>query len=544
MNEGQIARLCKRKNGMVADRGTWETHWQDAANYMLPNHADFNVKRTQGDKRTNLIYDSTGTHANELLAAGIHGMLTNPASEWFGLRLRNNPELNEIPQVKIWLEAATQTMLRTLGAPTVAFSSHLHEFYLSLCALGTAVMFIGDAINRKGLTFKTINLGEVFIAENNDGIVDTVFREFEMPLRLIVKEFGEDKLTESMKKAWNKDKVDQKFKILHCVYPREGEAPENGADRPENLPIASIYLVEKEKQLLKEGGFTSQPYMVARWTKATGENYGRGPGMTALPDVKMLQQMVKTVIRAGQKIVDPPLLVPDDGVLGPVRTVPGGLNYYRASNQARIEPLMTGGNIPIGFDMMEDVRNRIRMTFYLDQLQFTGGPQMTATEVMERTERTMRLLGPTLGRMQSEFLGPMIDRIFTVLTEQSMLPQPPEELAEQELEIEYVSPLARAQRQSDMQGIVRTFELAMPLAQAEPLVAKVIKGVEAARYIADINGVPPNLVRTDRELQAEAEKDMKAQQQMMMSELANKDADTAGKVVEMVGKAAGGQQGQ
>jgi hypothetical protein len=346
--------------------------------------------------------------------------------------------------------------------------------------------------------------------------VDTVFRSFKMPLRQIVQRWGEDSLSQRQKRSWEKKEFDKEFDILHCVYPREDYV--KGKKARNMLPVASIYLDEKEKHILDEGGFDEMPYMVSRWAKATGEIFGRSPAMSALPDIKMLQEMMKTTIKAAQKIVDPPLLVPDDGVLGPVRTIPGGLNYYRASSGARITPLLTGGNIPISFEMMEDVRNRIRMTFYLDQLQFQGSPQMTATEVIERTERTLRLLGPTLGRLQSEFLGPMIDRIFGVLSRSKRLPPAPESLEGAELKIEYVSPLARAQRQSETQGIMRTLELAGPVAQFDPDTIRAIKGVDMLRYIANLNGVPPKLMETDDNIQAEkqAEAEAMAQQQQMM----------------------------
>jgi hypothetical protein len=246
--------------------------------------------------------------------------------------------------------------------------------------------------------------------------------------------------------------------------------------------------------------------------------FGRSPAMTALPDIKMLQEMMKTTIKAAQKVVDPPLLVPDDGVLGPVRTIPGGLNYYRASSGARIEPLLTGGNIGISYEMMTDLRDRIRTTFFLDQLQFQGAPRMTATEVVERTERTLRLLGPTLGRLQSEFLGPMIERIYGVLSRAGRLPEPPESIAEQELKIEYVSPLARAQRQSETQGIMRTLEFIGPIAGMDPQAAQVIKGADTVRHIAELNGVPPMLLKSNEELmeEAKAQQEAQAAQQQMM----------------------------
>jgi len=513
----QVVHLCKRKGKLKAQRGTWETHWQDLTNFVLPNSADFNLQRSKGDKRSTLIYDSTGVHSNEMLAAGLHGMLTNPASDWFSLRLKEPQQgMEDQADVKDWLEDTAGAILSELSAPDVAFPSHIHEYYLSLCSIGTACMFIGEPAQREGISFRAIHIDEIYIAESADGIIDTVFRQFKMTVRQIVQKFGEDSLSPRIKRMYEKKDYDKEVELLHCVYPREDV--QKGKKAATMLPVASVYLDEKDQHVLAEGGFDEMPYMVSRWSKAIGEVFGRSPAMTALPDIKMLQEMMKTTIKAGQKIVDPPLLVPDDGVLGPVRTIPGGLNYYRSSTGARIEPLLTGGNIPISFQMMEDLRNRIRMTFFLDQLQFQGGPQMTATEVIERTERTLRLLGPTLGRLQSEFLGPMIERIFGVLSRAGKLPLAPEILSEQQLKIEYVSPLARAQRQTETQGIMRTLEFIGPIAGMDPQAAQIVKGADTVRHIAELNGVPPKLLKSDDDLMEEAkaqQQAMAAQQQMM-----------------------------
>jgi len=517
INQEQVIHLVKRKGKLKAQRGSWETHWQDLSNYVLPNSADFNTKRSKGDKRTTLLYDSTGVHANEMLAAGLHGMLTNPASNWFSLRIKNDSEdTGGSSEAKQWLEDTTNVVLSEIAAPSVAFPSHIHEYYLSLCSIGTACMFVGEPSTREGINFRAIHIDEIFIAENADGIIDTVFRSFKMTVRQIVQKWGEKSLSPRIKQMYEKQEFDREIDLLHCVYPRDDV--DKGKRAATMLPVASVYIDEKENHVLAEGGFHEMPYMVSRWSKTVGEVFGRSPAMTALPDIKMLQEIMKTTIKAAQKIVDPPLLVPDDGVLGPIRTIPGGLNYYRASSGARIEPLLTGGNVGISYEMMTDLRDRIRTTFFLDQLQFQGAPRMTATEVVERTERTLRLLGPTLGRLQSEFLGPMIERIYGVLSRAGRLPGPPESIAEQELKIEYVSPLARAQRQSETQGIMRTLEFVGPIAGMDPQAAQVIKGADTVRHIAELNGVPPMLLKSNEELmeEAKAQQEAQAAQQQMM----------------------------
>ena len=517
ISQEQVVHLVKRKGKLKAQRGTWESNWQELTNLVLPNEADFNTEQSRGGKRTTHVYDSTGIHANEMLAAGLHGMLTNPASNWFSLRIKDDQSnLADSSEAKQWLEDTTNVILSEIAAPSVAFSSHIHEYYLSLCSIGTACMFIGDPVNREGVSFRAIHIEEIFIAENADGIIDTVFRSFEMTVRQIVQKWGEKSLSPRIAKMYEKKDYDRQVQLLHCVYPREDM--DKGKKAATMLPVASVYIDEKDKHVLAEGGFDEMPYMVSRWSKAVGEVFGRSPAMTALPDIKMLQEIMKTTIKAAQKVVDPPLLVPDDGVLGPVRTIPGGLNYYRASSGARIEPLQTGANIGLSYDMMNDLRERIRTMFFLDQLQFQGAPRMTATEVVERTERTLRLLGPTLGRLQSEFLGPMIERIYGVLSRSGRLPEPPESIAEQELKIEYVSPLARAQRQSETQGIMRTLEFIGPIAGMDPQAAQVVKGADTVRHIAELNGVPPMLLKSDEELLAEAKAQQEAQaaQQQMM----------------------------
>ena len=201
--------------------------------------------------------------------------------------------------------------------------------------------------------------------------------------------------------------------ILHSVYPNEVKM---GYDNSKNMDWVSCHVHEKTETLLKESGFREFPYVVPRYLKtSSNEIYGRSPAMNALPDTKMLNTMSKVSIKAAQKQIDPPLMVPDDGFILPIRTVPGGLNFYRSGTRDRIEPLNIGANNPLGLNMEQQRRDSIREVFYVNQLQLQQGPQMTATEVIQRNEEKMRLLGPVLGRLQSELLKPLIDRTFNIL---------------------------------------------------------------------------------------------------------------------------------
>ena len=239
--------------------------------------------------------------------------------------------------------------------------------------------------------------------------------------------------------------------------------------------------------------------------------------------------MSKTTIKAAQKQVDPPLLVPDDGFLLPVRTVPGGLNFYRSGTRDRIEPLNIGANNPLGLNMEQQRRDSIRGVFYVDQLMMQQGPQMTATEVIQRNEEKMRLLGPVLGRLQSELLKPLIDRVFAILLRNDMLPPAPEFLSGRDIEIEYVSPLAKAQKTSELQSIMRAIEILGSLANISP-VFDYVNFDNLVKHLADIVGMPQKLLKSQNQVNAEREQAQQQQQEMQQMEQLQQVAKAGGDI--------------
>lgn len=504
----------QRLESLEADRRNWDSHWQEIAEVVFPRRADFTQKVTRGQRKGLRIVDSTAVIANELLGAGLHGMLTNPASKWFKLRI-TDPSLMENQEVVAWLEEIERRIYVALNAPEAQFSSHIHELYLDMTAFGTGGMFIGEDPKTGELNFSTKHLKEIYLAEDMSGFIDTVYRKFEYTARQVIQRYGMGNCGDDVKKAYDTGKLDTTFEVLHCVQPRTDFV--HGSKLRSDLPVASIYMLTKSKHILEDGGFEEMPYVAPRWAKVSGETYGRGPGVSCLPDIKMLQEMAKTILKAAQKIVDPPLQVPDDGALNPVKTIPGGLNFRRAGSDP-ITPLQTGGNIPIGLEMLEDVRRRIRQGFYIDQLQMQQGPQMTATEVIQRQEEKLRLMGPVLGRLQSELLGPMVTRVFGLLMRRGKFPPAPEILADAEYDIEYVSPLAKAQKQTDANGLLRVFEIASPIIQMQPEIAQVINGEDTIRWLGDLFGVPTSLMKSSEEM--EQLKQQQAEQQQMQQGLA------------------------
>jgi hypothetical protein len=499
--------LCQRYDALKGERGTFESHWQEISEYIFPRRADFNVQHAQGDKRQTKIFDGTGTQALELLAAGLHGMATNPASRWFSVKM-STEKLNDIDAIREYLATIEDEMFSEMHAPGTSITTHLHELYMDYAAFGTGVMFIGKT-KKDRLLFQTRFLGECLIDENNEGVVDTVLRKFKMSVRQCVQNFG-DKVSRETKDKYTSGKLNEQVEIIHAVYPRE-EADLTKKDTL-NMPFASCYIELKDKHVLNEGGFEEFPYAVPRWYKVAGEVYGRSPAMTALPDVKMLQEMMKNTLKAAQKIVDPPLMVPDEGMIGPVRTVPGGLNFFRGDYE--IKPLVTGGNVPLALEMMQDVRNRILTTFFVDQLQMSGDADMTATEVMQRTEERMRLLGPILGRMESELLGPIITRVFGILSRLNKFPEQPEELDDQDFVVEYVSPIAIAQRAQKVDRVVGALTIAGQVAGSVPPGHPMFARFNDERFLPwlfEEMNADPELILDDSEMES------KEQQTQMMN---------------------------
>ena len=507
--------LLKRFDRLKSNRQNWESHWQEVADYMQPRKADVTKTRSKGDKRTELIFDSSPLQAVELLASSLHGMLTNPSTTWFSLRFKGG-DFEDNDEAKAWLEDATEVMYTAFNKSN--FQQEIFELYHDLITFGTAAMFIEED-EEDTLKFSTRHINEMYISENDKGRIDTIFRKFRLTARAAIQKFGAN-VSDNIVTVNRKDPYEE-IEILHAIYPRSDFDPKK-QDKA-NMPFESVYLEAGTGDELSVSGFKEFPFVVPRYLKASHEIYGRSPAMTALPDVKMLNEMSKTTIKSAQKQVDPPLLVPDDGFILPVRTVPGGLNFYRAGTRDRIETLNIGANTPLGLNMEEQRRDSIRNAFYVNQLQMQNGPQMTATEVIQRNEEKMRLLGPVLGRLQSELLKPLIDRAFAIILRKNMFRPAPEELSGQDIEIEYVSPLAKAQKSNELQSIMRGIEILGSLANVAPVFDHVNMD-KLVKHLMDVVGVPQKVLKSESEVQATREEkqqqEQEAQQMAQMQQVA------------------------
>ena len=516
--------IRKRLDKLEADRGTWESHWQEILDYVMPRKAEITFLRSRGEKRTEVLFDSTAITANNLLAASLQGTLTSPSLPWFSLKLRDD-DANKIRDVQIWLEDTARRMYAVFNESN--FNTEVHEMYLDLCSVGTSAIFVEEANEgflQGGLHFNTLHIAEYFIQENSTGRVDTLYRKYKMTARQAVQEFGEDNVGTKIKEAI-KAKPDTQFNFIHAVEPTPDYERSVGMKSKTKLPFHSCHVCFEDKMVVRTGGYNEFPYLVPRWSKATGEIFGRSPSYNALPDIKTLNKAVEIGLKAWAKAIDPPLLVTDDGVIGRVRMTPGGITVVRSDTA--IKPLQIGSNWQITDLKENQLRTAIRQAYYSDQLQLQEGPQMTATEVQVRYELMQRLLGPTLGRFQTEFLNPLIERVFGIMMRSDALMPRPEAMSGLNMDIEYVGPLARSQRMEEAIAVERLYQLAMQVVQVDPTVMDVINHEQAIRMRATLLGVPKTVLRGEDEVAEIREQRAAAQQQAQEQAMAQQQADTA-----------------
>lgn len=522
-----IPELILRFQSLKSNRAVWESHWQELAKYCLPSKATVTTTRTPGTKYDTDVYDSTAIQAVQIMAAGLHSYLTNPSSRWFALRLQNR-ELMDDYEIKDWLKDSEGRIFDTLNSSN--FNQQIHETYIDLGTFNTAILY-EEEDPEDIIRFYTRPVAEIFIVENERGRVDTIFRHFTFTARQAYQKWGENsgkKVLDLMEAK----KYEERVSFLHIVLPRSERNV--GKKDASNKPVASLYVEISAKKKLSEGGYEEFPFFATRFTKVSGEVYGRGPSMTSLADIKTLNQMSKTLLKAGHKAVDPPLQGPSDGYILPIKTSPGALNFRNSTNaEDKFESLysLNMHNIPMGLELENQRRNSIKSAFFVDLfLLLTQEPKMTATEVLERVNEKMLILGPTLGRLMSELLDPIVTRTFNILSRNGMLAPVPPGLEGQNYKVEYISPLAKAQKASETQSIRYLFGAVREMMDMAPDVVDNFNFDKASKEIANIQN-NSELIRSDDEIKAIREQRAQAQQVQQALEQAGQGAEVLEKVM-------------
>lgn len=519
-NAVQLTRLWEQ---LKTERAVWDSHCEEIAERFWPDAADFITTRTPGEKRAEKIFDATPAQALEKFSAVLESLLTPRTQTWHRLRAKDKRK-NEDREVKEWFDYATEWLFAQRSSPEGGFYSQAHLGYKSLGAFGSSDLFL-DERPGGGIRYKNYHVGSVWVATDHLGRVNTLFRRYKLSNVAAMTKWDKNPRAVLPNKVRERVATHpyEELEYLHVVMPNDELVP--GALGVTGMPFAAYELCVSEKMIIEQSGYHEFPHLYSRYTLAPSEKYGRSPAMLVLPTVKTLQSMMQTHLRAGHKVANPPLLLHSDGVLGGGSIEPrlhaGGLNFGGVDDQGRplIQPLHTGARLDITFEMMQEQRELIQDVFLVRLFTIlVETPQMTATEALLRSQEKGILLAPTVGRQQSEMLGPMIEREISIGLRQGALQDPPQSLMEDggQYEIEYQSMATTLQRTEELVAIQRLIETGTSLFEQDPHVFDIIKTEEVMKRSAYINGVPTDILRTDDELQ-QMQEQREAQEEVGMA---------------------------
>jgi len=462
--------------GIMADftertiwRNVFAGQWEESAQLIWPEHRNtffYGSWNWPGQKKNFQQVDASGMLALHRFAAIADSLLTPANSKWHNLQA-SNEDLMKSRRVRLYFDTVTRLLFSYRRNPLANFRGQNNSNFRSLGGFGNACMLIDafdgrDYHGAKGLRYRAVPLGECFFAENHQGQVDSNIRWFRFTAQQAAQKWKYENLPIQITAALEKGSQ-QPFNFLHCVKPRR----DYDRDRydAKGLPFASHYVsIEGGCLMQEESGYRTFPYAVSRYDQAPREVYGRGPAQMVLPALKTLNAQKSVFLKQAHRAADPVLLMADDGILDQVNLKPGAQNKGGVNQEGRLlVQTLPSGEIQIAKEMMMEERAIIDDMFLVTLFKvLSEHPNMTATQVIELVNEKGILIAPTLGRQETEYLGPMIEREIDVLNSLGLLPQMPPEMREArgEYQVVYTSPLALSQRAQEAAGFIRTVETA------------------------------------------------------------------------------------
>lgn len=479
--------ILRQFSELAGARQPWESAWQEIDDRINPlGQGGFSAK-SQGGVRGVDIFDHTASEGLNRFQAAYTGMII-PRGERYHQLSTTDSALNDLPAAQRWLEEANDKLFAMRYAPMAGFDPESGMNIRSLGSYGCGPLWIDHWVGR-GVFYKCLHMSEVYIAEDFRGRVDTVFRKFKQSARAFVQQFGNDNLPPSIAKALESSRASDEFDVLHVVRPRADADPQRLDFR--RLPIESLYVLMTDKVIVREGGYSSMPITVSRYVTGPREVYGRSPALQVLGTIRTANEMVKTMMRQAHLAVNPPLLLPEDGVLTRVHQMPGGANVGGLDFNGRpmVVPLQTGTQLGFGMEMLNNEREVVRDAFLekVWSLILDRKDRMTATEVLEISRMQGMLLAPMASRQEAEWLGPQIERELDIGMSAGYIPPMPPEMREAgaRVKVVYDNPLSRAAKAEEAIGFSRYIETLIPLSQiVGPEVFDVIDTEAAPRELA------------------------------------------------------------
>lgn len=495
-----VKEICRVNDTLTSQNQNWRNYWQDVADFCLPRKAWATTFRQKGDRLDfNFLYDSEAIRALKIMVAGFYSHLTNPATNWFGMQARRL-DVRRNRAVQLWFKDVEEIMYPSLS--NTNFYSVAKEFYADAGCFGTGI-FYSEKDERTKVRYKSIPVHECNIVDDASGRLSEVYWNFKLTPDQAKKVWGAAVGEAVLKNYENVDKRYEEMEFLMYVGPREDR--EYGKLDKLNMPYQSCWISKADKHLIAESGFEEMPFFAGRWWKDPNDAYGYSPAMDVLADIKLRNAQKKTALRRAMKETDPPLDLPSRGYVLPLNLNPAAMNYRdpKLAADNGLRAIGVGkGDFAISKEMMEDVRQAIRDGFFVPLFMGLSQTtkQMTVPEVQERIREGMILLGPAVGNFTEEAFDPAIIRHFNILYRMGEIPEPPQELQGEEFDIVYRSPLVRAQRESEIQGIQLFLSDVGVIAQAKPGVLDKIDEDKTIDIIAKIREVNPEIIRSERDV--------------------------------------------
>jgi len=518
--EDLLQQLNRRKASLEDERRSYLNHWQELTDVILPRRGrallNGQVDSNRGGKRNQRIIDSTGTIAARICASGLMSGVTSPARPWFRLSLPD-PKLADYAPVKLWLDEVRKRMLRVMAKSN--FYNAFATLYEELAVFGTAVNLVLED-DQDVIRCYPLTVGDYLLAHDHRQTVDTLYRDFTLTTTGMVVRFGLENCSDTVQQRYRDGQLDDEHRICHAIEPNDSRVfgyIDNG-----NMPYRSVYWEIGGDRPLSVSGFKERPFQAARWHLTGAETYGRSPGMDALPFVRQLQFEQKQKAQGIAKQVNPPMIANVQMKNTEMSVLPGGITYTPNSGAGAGFAPAYQVNIELGELRadIEDIRNQINQAFFADLFLMISqlDDVRSATEIIERKQEKLLMLGPVLERLHDELLDPAIDRIFNIMLSNGLLPPPPPELRGQELDIDYISTLAQAQKAAETGSIERMAGFVGNLAGAKPEVLDKLDFDAAVDEYGDALGISPRIVLTsDQVNKARAARAQAMQQQQMMA---------------------------
>lgn len=535
-------RILQRRSALWKERSSWDPHCQEIADYLLPRAARFDTsdRNRGGASNYNNIIDESATGAHGTLEAGLMAGMTSPARPWMKLATPDR-DLMEFGPVKLWTSKVTQKMLRIYAKSNTyrAFRS----VYGQLGAFGTSANVVVDNFDNVLHNYPLV-FGQYALGLNHLGQVDTLYRDATKTVGQLVKEFGRENCSEKVKNLYDRGNLDAPVEMLHAIEPRDPDDREYGKRDARNMAFKSCYLekgADNPEKFLRESGFREFPAVCPRWLVDGDDTYAsRWPGAIALGSIKQLQQEQLQKSSAIDYQVEPPLVVPLHYMNQDIDRLPGGVMYADMTSPSG--GIRSAWEVKLDLNALlldvQDVRQRIDKTFFVDLFKMLANDTrsgITAREIAERHEEKLLMLGPVLESLHNEMLQPFIDITFAKMIRAGLFAagtelEPPPELQGQDLDVEFVSTLAQAQRAVGTASVDRLIGTIGSLAMLKPGALDKLDEDQAVDAYADMLGVDPSLIVADDKVALIRKDKAAAAQAQAMGAMAKPAADAAGAV--------------